>query len=492
MRYEGPFDHLPAAREVEHRVIPWDDVTLEEGTGIVHIAPGCGTEDFELARVHDLPVLTPVDEAGRFYDDYGWLHGSSTVEATDQIIGDLGERGRLLEAGEIVHRYPVCWRCHTPLIFRIVDEWFISATRSARRCWRRTPTVKWTPDFYSEAHGRLAPQHGRLEHLAQALLRPAAPSLPLRVRPPERDRLAGRARGARRPAASTSSRSCTGPGSTRSRSAATSAGRRCGRIPEVGDAWLDAGIVPFSTLGWGNPKWKRPGRVRERAPRAGALGRRPTRPRLLGDVVPGRLGLGDARADPPLVLLAALHVGRARGPGAVRQVLAYEKLRDETGKEMHKSWGNAIEANEAMDQMGADVMRFMYCDHVPQQNLNFGYGPANEVKRRAPHLLELGVSFLVLYANIEGFKPTYRDPRRRPARGARAARPLAPRADAAARRGGDRRVRAFLDAGRSRRRGSASRTTSPTGTSAARASASTPSTRRRSGRSGTPSSRRCA
>ena len=68
-------------------MIPWDEVSLEEGTGIVHIAPGCGAEDFELSRVHDLPVLTPVDESGRFYDDYGWLHGLSTVEAAEQIIG---------------------------------------------------------------------------------------------------------------------------------------------------------------------------------------------------------------------------------------------------------------------------------------------------------------------------------------------------------------------------------------------------------------------
>ena len=76
----------PAA-EVEHRVIPWDDVSLDEGTGIVHIAPGAGQEDFELGVVHELPVLSPVDEAGRFYDSYGWLHGLSTTEAADQIVG---------------------------------------------------------------------------------------------------------------------------------------------------------------------------------------------------------------------------------------------------------------------------------------------------------------------------------------------------------------------------------------------------------------------
>src|SRR5205823_6679917 len=61
-RYRGPFDELPAAAGIEHRVIPWEEVSLEEGTGIVHIAPGCGPEDFELAREHGLPILTPVDE----------------------------------------------------------------------------------------------------------------------------------------------------------------------------------------------------------------------------------------------------------------------------------------------------------------------------------------------------------------------------------------------------------------------------------------------
>ena len=101
-RYRGPFDDLPPGSRVEHRVIPWEDVTMDQGTGIVHIAPGCGGEDFELSKVHDLPVLTPVDESGRFYDDYGWLHGLSTTEAADQIIGRLGET-RLPGRGGPVH-----------------------------------------------------------------------------------------------------------------------------------------------------------------------------------------------------------------------------------------------------------------------------------------------------------------------------------------------------------------------------------------------------
>ena len=68
-RYLGPFDTLPPGASVRHRVIPWAEVSLEEGTGIVHIAPGCGGEDFELGRELGLPVLVPVDEEGRFYAD---------------------------------------------------------------------------------------------------------------------------------------------------------------------------------------------------------------------------------------------------------------------------------------------------------------------------------------------------------------------------------------------------------------------------------------
>ena len=70
-------------------MIGWDEVSLDEGTGIVHIAPGCGTEDFELSKVEDLAVLTPVDESGRFYPEYGWLAGRGAHEAAGDIIDDL-------------------------------------------------------------------------------------------------------------------------------------------------------------------------------------------------------------------------------------------------------------------------------------------------------------------------------------------------------------------------------------------------------------------
>jgi isoleucyl-tRNA synthetase len=404
LEYEGPFDDLPAQEGVTHRVIPWDEVSLAEGTGIVHIAPGCGAEDFELSRVHDLPVLAPIDESGRFYPGYGWLEGVSTDEAEKPIIGRLREEGRLLEAGTIVHRYPVCWRCRTPLLFRVVDDWFISANEIRQPLLDANATVAWTPDFYSK---RMDDWLRNMDDWN--ISRKRYFGLPLPFYPCDscgtltvvgsRAELEERAlrgleglRELHRPWIDEVVIACDG------------CGAELTRIPEVGDAWLDAGIVPLSTLGWMNPTW-----------------------------VEGGYGTGAAagltRADLPdhayweqwfpadwisesreqirlwfysISFMSVTLVGRS----PYRAVLAYERVRDETGREMHKSWGNAIEANEALERIGADVVRFMFAAQIPSQNINFGYGPANEVKRRLLTFWN-SVSFLVTYANIEGFVPRY-------------------------------------------------------------------------------------
>jgi isoleucyl-tRNA synthetase len=93
------------------------------------------------------------------------------------------------------------------------------------------------------------------------------------------------------------------------------------------------------------------------------------------------------------------------GQSPYRAVLTYEKLQDEHGREMHRSWGNSIDAAEALANIGADVIRFMFCEHVPSQNLKFGYGPAGEIRRRLLTFWH-SVKFFVDYANVAGFEPT--------------------------------------------------------------------------------------
>ena len=404
LEYEGPFDALPAQEGVVHRVIPWADVSLDEGTGIVHIAPGAGSEDFELGRIHELPVLAPLDEAGRMLPGFGF-DGLSTDEVSQPVIDALQSRGLLGDAGTIVHRYPTCWRCGTPLVFRVVDDWFISADEVRQPMLDANATVEWTPDFYSKRMDDWLRNMGDWN-----ISRKRYFGLPLPFYPCACGHLT--VVGSR---AELEERAVRGLDQLQElhRPWIDEVVIRCEaceeevqRIPEVGDAWLDAGIVPLSTLGWQS-----------------------------GDNVFAGNGTGAAKgltlADLPdhayweqwfpadwisemreqirlwfysISFMAVTLVGRS----PYRRVLTYEKLLDETGREMHRSWGNAIEVNEALERMGADVMRWQYCSQPPSQNLLFGYGRGREIERK---LLTLWNSckFLVDYANIEEWTPEWAD-----------------------------------------------------------------------------------
>ncbi|MHB8674111.1 MAG: class I tRNA ligase family protein, partial [Candidatus Limnocylindrales bacterium] len=138
-RYDGPFDELPAVREAfaagtrdlsgapyVHRIVAWDEVGEAEGTGIVHIAPGCGAEDFQLGRALGLPVVAPLDENGIVVHGFGAFTGRDVRDVAEPIVERLRHDGRFYRLETIVHRYPHCWRCGTPLVFRLVDEWYIS------------------------------------------------------------------------------------------------------------------------------------------------------------------------------------------------------------------------------------------------------------------------------------------------------------------------------------------------------------------------------
>ena len=224
LRYRGPFDDLAPGAAVEHRVIPWDEVTIDEGTGIVHIAPGCGGEDFELGRSLGLPVLTPVDESGRFYDDYGWLHGLSTTEAADQIVGDLGERGFLVESGT----YCTTTRTAGAATRRSSSgspTTGSSPSRSPPKLLEENAKVEWVPEYMGKRMDDWLRNMGDWNISRRRYYGLPLPFYPCCVRAPERDRLEGRARASARSRASTSSRSCAGRGSTACRSAARPAAR---------------------------------------------------------------------------------------------------------------------------------------------------------------------------------------------------------------------------------------------------------------------------
>ena len=109
-----------------HVVIAWNEVGETEGTGIVHIAPGCGAEDFQLGQEHNFPVVVPIQDEGFFVDGFDWLTGMQVSDVATPIFDNLKEKGILYHIEEYTHRYPTCWRCKTELVFRLVDEWFIN------------------------------------------------------------------------------------------------------------------------------------------------------------------------------------------------------------------------------------------------------------------------------------------------------------------------------------------------------------------------------
>ena len=148
--YATGFDDLPAQAEVVHRVVADADIVLDEGTGIVHIAPGCGAEDFEIGRREELPVLVPVDEAGVFIEGYGELVGHNAHEVPDLVADHLQRGGWLVRQEPHEHRYPHCWRCGTKLIFRVVDEWFIRCDEIRQPMIDANDTVEWTPSHFGK------------------------------------------------------------------------------------------------------------------------------------------------------------------------------------------------------------------------------------------------------------------------------------------------------------------------------------------------------
>jgi len=402
-RYRGPFDDLGPGAGVGHQVIAWDEVSLAEGTGIVHIAPGCGSEDFDLGKANGLPVLVPVDESGQFYPEYGWLAGRGAAEARDDIISALSDRGVLIGAGEITHRYPECWRCHTPLIFRVSDDWFISVAEIREPMREANRTVEWIPSYMGSR------MDDWLVNMSDwNISRRRYYGLPLPFYPcpcghltvvGSREELAERAT-----APLTGLKELRRPWIDAVKIRCPECGGEVSRIAEVGDVWLDAGIVPFSTLGWENPAWQPEGYA---TGAADGLTTADLPDHAYWEQWFPADWVSEMREQIRLWFYSQLFMSVAlTGRAPYRKVLGYEKMLDEHGREMHGSWGNTISAEEAFAKMGADVMRWQYSQQPPTQNLLFGFGPGKEIQRKLLTLWN-SVSFFVNYANIASFTPSF-------------------------------------------------------------------------------------
>ena len=411
-QYTGPFDELPqvadafAEKGYTHRVIPWTEVGAEEGTGIVHIAPGCGAEDFALGREFDLPVVAPLDENGVYLPGFDWLTGRevlgtpATPAVAEDIFTSLRERGFFYRKQKYTHRYPHCWRCGSELVYRLVDEWFISmgpvydkprealtaeekAASLRYQIMDRVEQINWVPGFgYDREMDWLRNMHdwmiSKKRYYGLALPIWECEECGTFTLVGDEHELKERAvEGWETFAGHTPHR----PYIDAVKIACPSCGAKTSRIGDVGNPWLDAGIVAFSTLHYRTDR---------------AFWEKWYPADWISESFPGQF------RNWFYSLLAQSTVLATEPP--FRNLFGYATLVAEDGRDMHKSWGNSIEFNEAAEKMGADTMRWLFAGCKPEQNLQFGFTRGDETRRRFLIPLWNVYSFLVTYANADGWE----------------------------------------------------------------------------------------
>jgi len=364
------------------------------------MAPGCGAEDFQIGKENGFPLIAPLDEEGHFLSGFGWLSGMHVSEVPDPIFENLKQKGILYHVEKYTHRYPVCWRCDTELVFRLVDEWFISmgelydkprealtADEKARSLRYQimdvVDQIKWIPDFgYAREMDWLRNMHdwmiSKKRYWGLALPIWECGCGHFEVIGSETELQERAIEGLDVLDNHTPHR----PYLDAVRIACPKCGTKMSRVPDVGNPWLDAGIVPFSTVSYR----KDPDYWRKWYPAD-----------WISESFPGQF------RNWFYSLLAMATV--VDGTPPFMENFGYASLLAEDGRQMHKSWGNAIEFNEAANKMGVDVMRWLFCTHRPENDLLFGYHRGDEVRREFLIPLWNVYSFFVTYARLDGWMP---------------------------------------------------------------------------------------
>ncbi len=410
--YDGPFDELPIQQQEDeklgisaaaaHRVILWDEVGEAEGTGIVHIAPGCGQEDFELGKEYGLPAPAPLSDMGIFIAGYDWLSGMSVQDIANPIIRNLREKKILYRDHDYHHRYPVCWRCGEDLVFRLVDEWFINMGEQLDKPYKEiteeekernlryqimesVTKTRWIPEWgYEREMDWLRNMHDWLI----SKKRYYGLALPIwechecgnfEVIGDEHELKDRAVEGWEEFERHTPHR----PWIDAVKIKCTKCGAVINRIPDVGNPWLDAGIVGQSTLQYRSD----PDYWREWFPAD-----------LITESFPGQF----RNWFYSLLAMSTIMVRE----NAFKNVQSYATLVAEDGRAMHKSWGNAIWFDDAAEKMGVDVMRWLYCSHRTESDLRFGYNVADETRRRFIIPLWNIYAFLANYARLDKWTPS--------------------------------------------------------------------------------------
>jgi isoleucyl-tRNA synthetase len=381
-RYEPLYPNVTGA----HRVVAADFVSLEDGTGVVHMAPAFGAEDLEVGRREGWPTFNPLDGEGRFTDDAPALvRGRFFKDADQPILEDLRERGLLLRDGTIEHVYPLCWRCSTPLIYIARRSWYIRTTAVKDRLLEVNGSVHWYPEHIRD--GRYGDWLRNNVDWALSRERYWGTPLPIWRCPNGHDtaigslaelsELAGRDVGGIDPHR---------PWIDEVEFGCRSCGETATRVPEVIDTWYDSGAMPFAQWGY-HPELGRGIEAFERHFPAD----------FISEAIDQTRGWFYT-----LMAEGVLHFDST----AYRNVVCLGHIVDEDGRKMSKSLGNIIDPWDVLNRQGADALRwYLITNGSPWASRRLGMSILDDVVRRFLLTIWNTYAFFVTYANASGFDP---------------------------------------------------------------------------------------
>ena len=390
LRYQRPLDLVGAdeeARRTGWRVIPGDFVSDEDGTGVVHIAPAFGADDYAAGQEHGLPMLRPVDDAGRFEESVGLVGGQFVKDADARILEHMEDRGVLFRQGQVKHSYPHCWRCDSPLIYMARDSWYIRTTEVKDRMVRNNREVNWNPPEIGT--GRFGEWlEGNIDW---ALSRDRYWGTPLPIwlcdRNDEHREVVGSFEElAERSGSLGDDFDPHKPWIDEPTWPCPACDGTMRRTPEVIDAWFDSGAMPFA-------QWHYPFGDEEQWER-----------QYPADFIAE--GLDQTRGwFYSLMAIATMVGGESRGP-VYRNVLVNGLVLDRDGQKMSKSRGNTVSPWDAIDAFGADAIRwYLVTTSQPWAPKRWDEEALGEAVRRTFDTLGNTYRFFTLYANLEEWTP---------------------------------------------------------------------------------------
>ena len=378
LTYETCFPEL-SEQNFEHKIVAWDEVSADEGTGAVHIAPGCGDADFELGKRLGLPKVMPIDEAGIYYDNFGIFAGrnANTDELRDYVFELMRERNKLYYTHKYSHAYPHCWRCKNPLLFRLVDQWVIKMDELRPQLISAIDNVEFNPDFMKKR------MLDWLNNMGDwAISRSRFYGLPLPFYPCKE---CGNVTivGSTDELKSLSSEEEVNalphlhrPYIDKIKINCPHCGNKVERIKEVGDCWLDAGITPFST----NKYFTDKDFFEKNFPAECVIeGKEQVRLWFYS-----------------LLVMSVVLTGKApyKRIGTTPMLLAQD------GKKLSKSSPNNIPLDTAFKEIGADIIRYNFVSTPLINDVKFGRDTCDEVKRKLLGLWNAYI-FLNTYACLD-------------------------------------------------------------------------------------------